>query len=42
MWKIERGWVPIFRESMMFEEGEYSNTVPGALRKGGAQRRKAA
>lgn len=34
--------VHIFRESMMFQEDEYSNIVPGALRKGGVQRRKAA
>lgn len=36
------GWVHIFRESMMFQEDEYSNNVPGALRKGAVQRRKAA
>lgn len=34
--------VRIFRESVVFQEDEYSSNVPGTLRKGGVQRRKAA
>lgn len=34
--------VRIIRESMVFQEDVYSSNVPGALRKGGVQRRKAA